>query len=70
MPEGKPAGIRCIQLTPGNRCKLFGMPERPLVCSSLRPTKDMCGTEDEHAYGFLRALEEATKPVDAETELR
>lgn len=24
MPEGKPAGIPCIQLTPDLKCKLFG----------------------------------------------
>lgn len=62
MPDGKPAGVRCIQLTPDNRCKLFGKPERPSVCINLKPSKEMCGTTSEHAYSFLKALEEATKP--------
>ena len=26
MPNGKPAGVRCVQLTPDNRCLLFGQP--------------------------------------------
>ena len=43
MPGGKPAGVRCAQLTDDNRCKLFGRPERPLVCVSLRPSAEMCG---------------------------
>lgn len=63
MPHGKPAGVRCIQLTDDNRCKLFGMPERPAVCKSLRPTADMCGQSDEEAMASLTLLEQATMPV-------
>src|SRR5688572_22135576 len=37
MPNGKPAGVRCIHLTSDLRCALFGQPERPRVCSGLRP---------------------------------
>lgn len=60
MPEGKPAGVRCIQLTEDNRCKIFGSPFRPAVCSSLRPSLEMCGYNDEEAYEYLTRLEEAT----------
>lgn len=62
MPNGKPAGERCIQLTSDNKCKLFGKSDRPLVCGSLMPKKEMCGNTSEHAFGFLSKLEEATKP--------
>jgi Fe-S-cluster containining protein len=62
MPEGKPAGVRCVQLTEDNMCKLFGKPERPNVCKSLQPSEEMCGTECSHAYSYLEALEKATKP--------
>ena len=62
MPEGKPAGVRCIQLTSDNRCSLFGKPERPKVCENLRPSHKMCGSEDEYAYAFLEKLEVSTKP--------
>ncbi|MBL8300799.1 MAG: YkgJ family cysteine cluster protein, partial [Rhodanobacteraceae bacterium] len=37
MPRGKPAGVRCIQLTDDNRCAIFHSPERPEVCGRLRP---------------------------------
>jgi Fe-S-cluster containining protein len=62
MPHGKPAGVRCVQLTADNRCKLFGMPERPAVCGSLRPMADMCGQSAEEAMATLTFLEQATAP--------
>jgi hypothetical protein len=62
MPHGKPAGIPCIQLLPDLRCALFGMPERPAVCASLRPTERMCGTNRAEALAYLEALERATEP--------
>lgn len=62
MPYGKPAGIPCVQLLPDMRCALFGRPERPDFCASLRPSEDMCGRDRETALAFLRALERATAP--------
>lgn len=62
MPNGKPAGVRCIQLTDDNRCMLFGHPERPDVCVSLRPTEEMCGETNEEAFERLIELEVRTKP--------
>jgi hypothetical protein len=63
MPEGKAAGVRCVQLTDDNKCKLFGKPGRPAVCSSLMPSMEMCGTDSSYAYSYLEALEKCTKPV-------
>jgi len=37
MPQGKPAGVPCVQLDARLRCRLFGQPERPVVCRSLQP---------------------------------
>jgi uncharacterized protein len=62
MPDGKPAGVRCVQLTDDNRCKLFGMPERPAVCIALRPTAEMCGSTTEEAMNYLTWLEAITQP--------
>lgn len=62
MPEGKSAGERCVQLTDDNRCRLFGLPERPEVCNRLRPTAEMCGATAEEALVYLTALEAATAP--------
>jgi hypothetical protein len=61
MPDGKPAGIRCVQLTPDNKCRLFGKPERPQVCINFNPSQKTCGETNEDAYRILAELEEATK---------
>lgn len=62
MPHGKPAGVRCAQLTSDNRCMLFGRPERPAVCVSLRPNPEMCGATAEEALRTIALLELATTP--------
>lgn len=62
MPEGKPAGVRCVQLDEQNRCKLFGLPERPEVCVRLQPSPEMCGTSTEEALAYLTWLEAVTAP--------
>ncbi len=61
MPEGKPAGVKCIQLDNSYRCKIFGQPERPAVCQSLRPSSEMCGTDRLGAIQYLDTLEGLTK---------
>ncbi|HYC70243.1 MAG TPA: YkgJ family cysteine cluster protein [Opitutaceae bacterium] len=61
MPHGKPAGIPCVQLTADLRCAVFGRPERPAVCVSLRPHDTMCGANRGEALAHLAALEAATR---------
>jgi hypothetical protein len=60
MPNGKPAGVRCAQLTDDNRCAIFGRPERPKVCGGLAPETAMCGPDRDHAVAWLMQLEWAT----------
>lgn len=62
MPGGKPAGVRCLHLTHDLRCAIFGSPERPAVCASLRPMEEMCGTTQAEALAYLARLEELTSP--------
>ncbi len=62
MPDGKPAGVRCVNLSPDNRCQLFGTPERPLVCRNLKPSAEMCGQSASEAMNRLTFLEWATAP--------
>ena len=62
MPHGKPAGIPCVQLLPDYRCALFGRPERPAFCASLRPQESMCGGDRVEALGIIQRLEAATAP--------
>lgn len=60
MPGGKPAGIRCIQLTEDNLCKIFESTLRPAVCSSLKPSEEMCGEDNQAAMNYLTELERET----------
>lgn len=65
MPDGKPAGVRCVQLSDDNLCKIFGQPERPAVCNRLRPLEEMCGSSAEEAILYLTELERLTVPTPA-----
>jgi Fe-S-cluster containining protein len=62
MPNGKPAGVPCVQLTEDRKCKLFGKPERPAVCGELGASVDMCGRSNEEAFAYLAKLERLTRP--------
>lgn len=65
MTGGKPAGVRCVQLTDDQRCRIFGRAERPSVCSALRPSAEMCGRSDAEAMAYLEHLEQNTRPEPA-----
>jgi uncharacterized protein len=62
MPSGKPAGVRCTQLTADHRCAIFGQPERPACCDGLKPSGEMCGASRKAALIWLIRLEGATAP--------
>lgn len=60
MPQGKPAGVRCVQLTADDRCRLYGRPERPRVCARFAPSPDVCGTTRREAMELLTRWERMT----------
>jgi len=62
MPQGKPAGVPCVQLDAQLRCSLFGRPERPAVCGSLQPSAEMCGETPAQALHWLVRLDALTAP--------
>lgn len=62
MPDGKPAGVRCVQLDERNRCRLFGDPLRPAFCDGFQPSVEVCGTEAAEAMAILTRIEIATRP--------
>jgi hypothetical protein len=63
MPDGKPAGVPCIQLMADLRCAIFNDPRRPAVCGGLQPSAEMCGPDRTHAIRWLSELEAATAPA-------
>lgn len=60
MPQGKGAGERCVQLDSDNRCRIFGQPERPPVCSAFSADPDLCGADRAQALANLTWLEGET----------
>jgi len=63
MPEGKPAGVRCVQLTSDLKCALFGRPERPAVCSGFKADPSVCGRDRITALRLLDELEKLSSPT-------
>ncbi len=63
MPDGKPAGVPCVQLGEDLRCAIFGRPERPACCAGLQPQAEMCGASRGEALAWLTRLETATRPA-------
>ena len=61
MPDGKPADIRCVQLTDDYRCRLFGKPERPGFCAGLQASIEMCGETRGQAMIWIAKLEQSTR---------
>lgn len=59
-----------MQLTTDNRCKLFGLPERPAFCVGLRPSEEMCGNNAEEALQYLNWLESLTAPTNGSMDLK
>lgn len=62
MPNGKPAGVPCVQLDDQGLCRIFGKPERPAFCASLKASPDMCGESRDQALRLIGEMERATRP--------
>ncbi|TFF36990.1 YkgJ family cysteine cluster protein [Pseudomonas sp. RIT623] len=60
MPQGKPAGERCLHLNVDNLCALFGKPERPPVCGGFKAQADICGNDRDEAIRIIGWLERMT----------
>lgn len=61
MPDGKPAGVRCVQLDEQNLCRLFGDPRRPGLCARFDFDASLCGDSRDTALERIAALEIATR---------
>ena len=57
MPNGKPAGVRCVNLADDLRCKIFGRSERPRICGAFQPDVIICGHSQQEAVRIIAELE-------------
>ena len=62
MPQGKPAGVRCVHLTSELRCAIFADPRRPATCAAFAADPQFCGDTAEQALLILSQLDEDTRP--------
>ena len=62
MPQGKPAGVRCVHLDARHRCELFGDPRRPALCEAFRAEPAVCGENRDQAMAIIASLELASTP--------
>ncbi|MBK88515.1 MAG: hypothetical protein CMQ44_06635 [Gammaproteobacteria bacterium] len=62
MPQGKPAGARCLHLDANFSCTLFGDPRRPPVCSGFKAEPMVCGRDRGEALALIQRLELNCEP--------
>lgn len=62
MPNGKPAGVRCVHLDSKWQCSLFGDPRRPALCAAFAAEPDVCGADRGEALELLRVMEQLSQP--------
>ena len=55
MPDGKPAGVRCIHLQEDYSCGIYK--DRPKVCRDFEAEKLVCGNNRKEALEILAGLE-------------
>jgi uncharacterized protein len=55
MPDGKPAGVRCIHLQHDFSCGIYE--ERPKVCRDFMAEEAFCGSQRQEALAILSKLE-------------
>ncbi|MDX1451453.1 MAG: YkgJ family cysteine cluster protein [Oleiphilaceae bacterium] len=59
MPQGKPAGVRCVNLDDVGRCRVYD--QRPAVCREFSADSEVCGKNEAEALRLLGELETATR---------
>jgi uncharacterized protein len=56
LPDGKPAGIRCIHLLDNYKCAIYSSIEKPKVCDDFKAEPQFCGENSEEAMNILSSL--------------
>jgi uncharacterized protein len=58
MPDGKPAGERCINLRDDLTCNIYDM--RPKACREFTPSLEFCGRSQSEAMQNIAEIERLT----------
>jgi uncharacterized protein len=62
MPDGKPAGVRCIHLRDDYSCAIYNNPSKPKVCSDFKAEPEFCGKDRDEAMRILFSLSGRQQP--------
>ena len=60
LPNGKPAGTRCPNLTEAGICGIWNSPNFPDICRRFQATEDFCGQNAEEALVRISTMEKLT----------
>ena len=61
MPEGKPAGVVCVNLDRRTlQCRIWGSAAYPKVCADFQADTEHCGADREQALELLAWFEANT----------
>ena len=58
MPDGKPAGIRCIHLQEDYRCAIYDN-GKPQVSEGFNAEEEFCGSNQDEAMRILGSLSDS-----------
>jgi Fe-S-cluster containining protein len=62
MPNGKPAGVVCVNLDlASKRCGVWGTDEYPETCRQFLAEPDVCGESAEQALRLIENMEQLTR---------
>lgn len=56
MPDGKPAGVRCINLLDDYKCAIYTYSAKPKVYIDFKAEPEFCGSSREEAMEILFSL--------------
>lgn len=56
MADGKPAGVRCLNLLDDYHCAIYDDPGKPKVCTDFKAEPEFCGSTQEEAMRILDSL--------------
>lgn len=65
MPEGKPAGVRCVNLDQDYLCRLWNTAEYPAVCRGFQAERLTCGQSRDDALVLLTIMEHLTRSTES-----
>lgn len=58
MPQGKPAGTLCVNLSREHyHCLIWGTNQYPAVCAQFQPQEEVCGATRAEALQLIETLE-------------